>query len=139
VTDAGASREAQMQSVRGFSEIGAHTKPGLSFNKIDTTDADSLASLHRRYPNAAFVAALTGEGVDGLVARIAEEAARGSVTVTALIPYTRGELVRLAHERTQILSERHTEKGTLLVMRVPSELTPPFEEYRAESRASSAD
>ena len=135
VTDAGAQqREPQMQSVREvLQEIGAHTQPGVVvFNKIDTVDPDTLETLRARYPNAAHVSALTGEGIEDLVIRIAEEAARGSVTVTALVPYTHGELVRLAHEKTHILSERHTENGTLLVVRVPSELAPQFEPYRAE-------
>ncbi len=132
VTDAAAhQREAQMQSVREvLQEIGAHSQPGVVvFNKIDNADSDTRATLRARYPNAAHVSALTGEGIDDLVTRIAEEAARGSATLTALVPYTRGELVRLAHEKTHILSERHTESGTLLVLRVPTELAAQFEPY----------
>jgi len=142
VTDAGApQREAQMQSVREvLQEIGAHTRPGLVvFNKIDTSDDATLSALHKRYPNAAFVSALSGAGVDELVDRIAEEAARGSTTITALVPYTRGDLVRLAHEKTQILSERHTEQGTLLVLRVPSGLESPFLEFAAEPDGGAGD
>jgi len=142
VTDAGApQREAQMQSVREvLEEIGAHTKPGLIvFNKVDRTDESTVAALRKRYPNAAFVSALEGDGVDELVDRIADEAAKGSITVTALLPYTRGELVKLAHERTQILSERHTEEGTLLVMRVPSGLESSFEEYAVEADGEASD
>ncbi len=102
------------------------------FNKTDTADPQTLEVLRKRYPNAAFVSALTGNGVDELIAKIAEQAARDSVTVTALVPYTHGELVRLAHEKTQILSERHTEHGTLLVLRAPAELAVQFEPYRAK-------
>ena len=134
VTDSGASqRDAQMQSVREvLQEIGAHEKPGLVvFNKTDTADPQTLEVLRKRYPNAAFVSALTGAGIDELITKIAEQAARDSVTVTALVPYTHGELVRLAHEKTHILSERHTEHGTLLVLRAPAELAMQFEPYRA--------
>ncbi len=134
VTDSGASqRDAQMQSVREvLQEIGAHEQPGLVvFNKTDTADPQTLEVLRKRYPNAAFVSALTGTGIDELITKIAEQAARDSVTVTALVPYTHGELVRLAHEKTQILSERHTEHGTLLVLRAPAELAAQFEPYRA--------
>lgn len=142
VTDASApQREPQMQSVREvLQEIGAHTRPGLIvFNKIDTADEETIAVLRKRYPNAVFVSALTGAGVSDLVNRIAEEAARGSTTITALLPYTRGELVRLAHEKTQILSERHTEDGTLVVLRVPAELASPFEEYAVEPNRGQDD
>jgi len=142
VTDAGApQREAQMQAVREvLQEIGAHTKPGLIvFNKVDTADTATLDALRKRYPNAAFVSALSGTGVDELVDRIAEEAARGSVTITALLPYTRGDLVRLAHEKTQILSEHHTEEGTLLVLRVPSGLESSFLDFAIEPEAETSD
>ncbi len=129
VTDAGApQREAQMAAVREvLGEIGAQDKPGLIvFNKADTVAAEDRVLLERRYPGAAFVSALTGDGVGSLVVRIAEEAARGSVTLTALVPYTRGELVRTAHERAQIVAERHTEQGTVLTLRASSEIAALF-------------
>jgi len=129
VTDAGAHmREEQMQAVREvLQELGAHDKRGVVvFNKADTIDESDRFALERRYPGAMFVSALTGEGIDGLLARIAEEAARGSVALTVLVPYTRGELVKLAHERTQLLSERHTAEGTLLVLRAAPDIAERF-------------
>lgn len=135
VTDAGASqREAQMQSVREvLQEIGAHTKPGIVvFNKVDGVSAEDREVLIGRHPGALLVSALTGEGVDAIVARIADEAARDSVTLTVLLPYTRGDLVQVAHEKTQILSEHHTGDGTLLVMRTPAALAAQFEPFEQE-------
>lgn len=136
VTDASApQRDAQMQAVREvLQEIDAHTRPGLIvFNKVDCSDPDTIASLKKNYPTAVFVSALTGDGISSLVSRIAEEATRGSTTLTALVPYTRGDLVRLAHEKAHILSERHTEDGTLLVLRVPGVLVAPFEQWLVDS------
>lgn len=132
VTDAGAhQREPQMQAVREvLQEIGAHTKPGIIvFNKMDALDDADAESLKQRYPAAVFVSALKGGGIDELVGRIAEAATRDSVTMTVTIPFTRGDLVRVAHEMTQILSERHTEEGTTLMMRVPAELVSKFSQY----------
>lgn len=132
VTDAGsAQREQQMGAVREvLQEIGAHTAPYVVvFNKSDTLDPEDRAALERRYPNAVFVSGLTGEGLDVLIARIAEEAGKGSVTLTVLIPYTRGDLVTTAHERAQILSERHTDEGTQLALRVPAEMAKLFEPF----------
>jgi GTP-binding protein HflX len=133
VTDAGsAQREQQMQAVREvLQEIDAHTGCNVVvFNKIDTLSRDDRASLVRHYPNAVFVSGLTGEGLDMLRSRIADEAARGSVTLTVLVPYARGDLVALAHERGQILSERHSDEGTQLALRVSAELAGVFEPYR---------
>jgi len=132
VTDAGSpQREQQMQAVRVvLQEIDAHTVCNVVvFNKCDTLNADERASLQRRYPNAVFVSALDGTDIEVLVARIADEAARDSITLTVIIPYTRGDLVALAHERAQILSERHTEEGTQLALRVSPELAPAFEGF----------
>lgn len=138
VTDAAApQREAQMQAVREvLAEIGAHDKPGLVvFNKIDAIDASERQLILKRHPAAALVSAVTGEGIDALVTRIADEAARGSVTLSALVPFTRGDLVGLAHERTTIVSERHTEEGTLLVMRAPAAVAQQFQGFETDGEA----
>jgi len=138
VTDAGSSqREPQMQAVREvLQEIGAHESSSVVvFNKIDTLTAEERQTLQGRYPNAVLVSGLSGEGLDELLARIAEEASRGSVTMSVLVPYTRGDLVRMAHERGQILSERHSEVGTRLVVRVDSELAARFADFAVEAES----
>ena len=132
VTDAGAEqRDPQMQAVREvLEEIGAHTKPSIVvMNKIDGLSDEEVGTVSKRYPEALLCSALTGRGIEMLIARIAEEAARGSTTMSVVVPYTRGDLVQLAHEKTQILSESHGEAGTRLVLRVPSDLRAPFEEF----------
>jgi GTP-binding protein HflX len=136
VTDASAEqRDAQMQAVREvLHEIGAAATPSIVvFNKIDAVSAEECAVLQRRFSAAAFVSGLTGEGLDGLLGRIADEAAKRSQTITVLVPYTRGEIVTLAHERAQIVSERHTETGTQLVLRVPAEMAPAFADFQVET------
>jgi GTPase len=133
VTDASAiQRDAQMVAVREvLDEIGASATPSLIvFNKTDMLNAEDRAMLERKFPSAVFVSGMTGEGLDSLLTRIAEEAAKCSLTITVLVPYTRGDIVTLAHERAQIVSERHTETGTQLVLRVPAETAQAFEAFR---------
>jgi GTP-binding protein HflX len=132
VTDAGAEqRDAQMAAVREvLHDIGAAATPSVTvFNQIDRVDAEDRRALENRFPNAEFVSALHHEGLESLLARIADEAAKGSSTLTVLIPYTRGDVVALAHERAQIDSERHVDTGTQLVLRVPQDLAPAFEPF----------
>ncbi len=139
VTDASApQREAQMQAVREvLQEIGAHEKPSLIvFNKVDRMDTEDVAGLARRYPGSVLVSALDGDGIEELIGRIAEEAGRDSVTVSALVPYTRGDLVQFAHEKTQILAERHTEAGTHLVLRAPHAIAARLAEFSIEEEES---
>jgi len=144
VTDAShPQRDAQMRAVgEVLAEIGALDRPHvLVFNKVDLLPDTERAFLQRRHPGAVLVSAVRGDGLQSLRDRVAEEAAHGSVTLTALVPYTRGDLVRLAHDRAQILSERHTEEGTRLLVRVPAELVSRFDEFVVtgdDSRAAGA-
>lgn len=122
---------AQMRAVKEvLDEIGAAGIPSLVvFNKIDLLDPEDLGVLRQRFPDAMFVSAATGEGIEALVERIGKEAARGDQVMTVLIPYKRGELVQLAHEHTSISTERHTETGTVLSLRAPAALAARFADY----------
>lgn len=133
--------EAQMTSVDVvLQEIGASAAPRvIAFNKADRIDRDERNRIATRYPDAVVLSAQTGAGTEALLERLAAEAARDSTTMTVLVPYTRGELVRLAHERTHLVSEHHTPAGTRLVMRVPATLTPHFAGYEVEPDGAGED
>jgi len=136
VADASAEhRDAHMQAVREvLHEIGAAETPSIVvFNKSDLLTPEEADVLCRRFPGALLVSSLHQQGLETLLTRIAEEAAKHSVTLTVLVPYTRGEIVALAHERAQIISERHTQTGTQLVLRIPAESISAFDEFRIES------
>ena len=49
--------------------------------------------------------------------------------VDVLIPYDHGELVALMHEHGVVESEEHTELGTHLVGRLPTELAGRYAYY----------
>jgi GTP-binding protein HflX len=127
--------EAQIAAVDiVLQEIDAAKAPRvLVLNKIDQLSADDRSRVGARHPDVVMLSAATGEGLETLLERLAGEAARGSATMTVLVPYTRGELVQLAHERTHLVSERHTPDGTQLVMQVPSAVVPAFSEFVVEA------
>ena len=93
--------EGQIEAVcEVLDQIGAQSIPTIAtFNKCDLLDAETLAGLKRRYPSARFVSARTGEGIEGLVGAIAQAASAADTKLDVLIPYQRGDLVSLAHER----------------------------------------
>jgi len=123
-----------------LSEIDAAVTPKvLVLNQIDRLSDADAAAVRRRHPDAVFISAKTGAGLDELMDRISREAARGSVTLTVLIPYTRGEMVQLAHERTQVVSEHHTGEGTQLVLQVPRDLVDRFSVFSMEPEAEAPD
>ncbi len=131
-----ASREqvsAQIAAVTEvLGEIDASDRPQVFvYNKADATAPEELAHLKQLSPNAVFVSAREGTGLSGLLDRIATEAARGEITLEVLVPYTRGDLVKTAHERGHIISEEHVEEGTRLVLRAGAEIIAQFREFAA--------
>jgi GTP-binding protein HflX len=123
--------EGQMFAVdEVLQEISAHLAPRIVVvNKTDAMSAEQTAHMRRRYPDAVFVSASRHIGLQELLERIGLEATRGAVMMSVLVPYTRGDLVRLAHERAYVTTEQHTEEGTLLCVRVPAEIRDRFEPY----------
>ncbi|QGK69455.1 GTPase HflX [Allosaccharopolyspora coralli] len=94
----------------------------LVVNKIDAVDATRVAELRRLLPEAVFVSAHSGKGIEGLREIIADRIPRPDVFVDALVPYTRGELVARAHAEGEVIDEDHTAEGTRLRAKVRAEL-----------------
>ena len=100
-------------------------------NKKDLIESDiALARLERTHPNAVIVSAETGEGIDELIERIAKVAASRDDYIDVVVPYSRGDLVALAHKRCHIVLEEHEEGGTHLAMYAPSDCVHMFDESR---------
>jgi GTPase len=101
----------------------------IVINKADAAAELSLVRLRHLLPGAVVVSARTGEGVAELVEAIAERLPRPEVTVDALVPYTRGELVARVHDDGEVLTEEHLPEGTRLSARVRPELASALEAY----------
>jgi GTP-binding protein HflX len=124
VDAADADPEAQIRAVREvFTDIDAlGVREQLVFNKIDAADPDMLLRLRHLAPDAIFVSARTGEGIDKLRAGLEDLLPRPDVEVDVLLPYTRGDLVARVHDGAEVLSTEHTESGTRLRARVAPDL-----------------
>ncbi|MDO8915244.1 MAG: GTPase HflX [Coriobacteriia bacterium] len=136
VVDAsGVQLREQMDAVSVvLGEIGVADKPQLVVhNKTDLLSSQDRAMLAAKSPGAVLVSAATSEGLEDLRERISAEAARGSRTLSLLIPYEHGEIVGLAHEQAQVISEEHVAEGTRVTVRVAAELTTRFEPYLERS------
>lgn len=123
--------ESQIDAVcEVLEQIGAESIATIEvFNKCDLLDQEMLEGLRRRFPAAQFVSARTGEGIDGLVAAIAAAASSADAKLDVVIPYQRGDLVSLAHERCHIVSESHEADGTHIQMLVAPAFTAAFEAF----------
>jgi GTP-binding protein HflX len=123
--------EEQLAAVREvIRDVGASQVPELVVvNKADAADPLVLERLLRLESRALVVSARTGQGIDELRALIDEELPRPSVELETLVPYTAGHLVSRVHNEGEVLSETHTEEGTLLKARVHAELAAELRPY----------
>ncbi|ORB25256.1 GTPase HflX [Mycolicibacterium parafortuitum] len=101
----------------------------LVVNKIDAADDLAVAQLRRALPDAVFVSAHTGEGLDRLQARLAEMIAPRDAVIDVTIPYSRGDLVNRVHAEGRVDAVEHLEAGTRIKARVPIALAAGLAEF----------
>jgi GTP-binding protein HflX len=101
----------------------------LVVNKVDAAGDLALAQLRRTLPDAVFVSARTGEGLDRLQKRMAELIAPTDTVVDVTIPYDRGDLVNRVHADGRVDATEHTAEGTRIKARVPIPLAASLREF----------
>jgi len=132
--------EGQYLAVREvLGEIGAAQVPELvAINKTDLLSEVALARLRRRFPDAAFLSAQTGDAMDALLQRVADELPHPEIEVDLLVPYDRGDVVSALHAAGAVVKEAYGEDGTRLVARLREDQLGRLERYvvgRAERHA----
>ncbi len=112
--------ERQIDDVRRvLEEIGAANIPEvLALNKIDRVPGPDRVRLARRFPGSVAVSALTGEGLEGLLGSVAETLPHPPVSVEALVPWVRGDLVAMVYERAEVIEAIAEPDGTRLTAKV---------------------
>lgn len=126
------SRTEQITTVETvIQQIGAQDIDRIEvFNKCDLLDDQQKNALRQHMPGCVMVSAKTQEGIEDLLQRIELVAASKDEHMRVLIPFNRGELVSLAHERCQVTHESYTDQGTILEMRVQKGFVKDFAPYR---------
>ena len=129
-----ANWEQKVRAVEDIlAQIGASDiRRVLVFNKCDLLDEESLSGLRAQNPSAVFVSAEKGTGLSGLLHRIASEASAGDVTLTALVPYEKGMLVKMVHERCQVIREQYQENGLLVTLKAGERMAATLRPYEVE-------
>jgi GTP-binding protein HflX len=108
---------------------GAGHEEVLVINKTDAAPTPVVARLLALNPEAVAVSAVTGEGIDGLLAALDERLSRGTLELDLLIPHGRGDLVAALHRVAEVVSQDHQEDGVHLAVRLPSAEAAPFLAY----------
>jgi GTP-binding protein HflX len=111
-------------------EIGAAELPEpIVFNKSDLIGEQARARLANLYPEALFVSALEGSGLEPLLDRVGELIDRTTVTLTLEIPYSRGDVAAAAHRVGEVIEEKHDDNGMILEVRVPETSRARFTQF----------
>jgi GTP-binding protein HflX len=100
-------------------EIGADEAPRvLVLGKADLIDDERRSELANRHPGAVLVSAVTGEGMQTLIERIAEEFARSLREFELLIPYDEGGRLAELHDLAGDLEREETPDGVRVLAKL---------------------
>ncbi|MBO0878138.1 MAG: GTPase HflX, partial [Pseudonocardia sp.] len=144
VDGSGAMPEEQIKAVREvLAEIGdrhGERMPPelLVVNKVDAVTDLPLARLRHLLPDAVFVSARSGAGIDRVRELVAARLPRPRHQLEVLLPYTEGSLTARVHEHGEVVAEEHRADGTWLRARVGDELASALRAYRVD-HANGAD
>ncbi|PTL54948.1 GTPase HflX [Paraconexibacter algicola] len=101
-------------------EIGAGERPRLLvLNKADAMSPERRTELAHTHPDAVLVSARTGEGIEALTERVAEEFERRLRDVELLLPYSEGARLAELHEIAGDLEREDTAEGVRVHVRLP--------------------
>ena len=129
--------EQEIAAVRSIlSEIGAEQiRQVMVLNKCDLLDEDQMAERLSAHPDAVQVSAIEGTGVAGLLYAISSVASEGDVSMTVLVPYEKGLLLKMVHERCQVMRERYVQGGLLATVKASARMSATLAPYEVDEEA----
>ena len=134
VVDASAPEEELLAMTRAvedvLEEIGAGDQPRiLVLNKADQLDDERRHELAFRHGDASLVSSITGEGLEELQERIADEFERTLRDVELLVPFSEGGTLSELHDVAGDLERTDTPDGVLVQARLPAVIAERFDRY----------
>jgi GTP-binding protein HflX len=126
------SAQAQAVSVlETLEEIEADHIPVLTvFNKIDRLEGPYEAQeTLEDFEDTVAVSALTGEGMDILLAEIHQKLFESYEPIEVLLPFQEGSLLAMFHEQGQIEEIEHTRDGVFISGRLPGKIIAQFRPF----------
>ncbi|MFN3944458.1 MAG: GTPase HflX [Allosphingosinicella sp.] len=123
-----------------LAEIGAAGEEGApmieAWNKIDALspeESDRARAEGERREDVVLISALTGEGVDGLLACATEHLRKGAAVRRVTLPAAAGEAIAWLHAHGEVLAQRHEGMETELEVRLTDQEWARFQARRAEA------
>lgn len=127
--------EAQIEAVEDIlAELEVDHLPQIvALNKVDLMSESEIQEQELPLPGVAVsISALTGQGVESLLAAIEAVMEQHMQPLSIMLPYHRGDLLSLFHKRGLVDSEEHRGDGIMIHGRVPDRLVPYFLEFRLQ-------
>ncbi len=140
VVDASMDEDALVEMVEAvddvLAEIGVVEHDShLVLNKIDLVDSERRRQLEFRHRDASLVSAVTGDGLDELLAVIDAKLAARLVTVELLVPYSDGSVLADMHEHGAHLEREDRGDGVYVKAQVPRAWAARLSRYRVDTPA----
>ena len=121
-----------------LAELGAKDKRILTvFNKIDLLGDDDTTPnmLRRHFPDALFISTRTGQGLEALLDRMADQLTGGSERLELVLPTDRADLLSSLHRHGQVLTTEYVDDGIHVRAVLPTKFAAPFAPYRQDAAA----
>jgi GTPase len=101
-------------------ELSADQSPRLTvFNKVDVATPEQLHQARLLAPDAIFLSAKTGAGVDDLEARCTELIRDTFGSAVLLVPHERYDVIARLHQVGHVQEEENLDEGVRIVGRYP--------------------
>ena len=128
VDASGPDPEARIAAVREvLVAIGAAEVPELmAFNKADLADRRDARRLEELFAGSVVMSAASGSGLEDLVRGISRMLHSEDTIRTLLVPFDRGDVLAAVHREGEVLEERETERGILVVAVLDDSVLPMF-------------
>lgn len=122
-------------------EIEADEIPVITaLNKIDQLpDPDAALSALTPYSDAVPISALTGKGLNNLLARVEDELYETLVPIAVRIPYQDGQLISLFHDEGQVEVTEPERTSIIIRGQIPGRLVTRFRPYELNRKQSASD
>ncbi len=125
-------KEHRKVTDKTLAELGAGDIPRIYvMNKCDLIDRRETGSVVSD-ENIIYISAKKGEGIDDLLEKINILLHGKTVTVNALIPFSRGDLISRLHSDGVIKHEEYREDGTYIEAECPAKLAEELSQFTTD-------
>jgi len=140
VDSSAADPDGQIAAVREvLLEISADGVPEfIVFNKSDVAE-DVANDLLADYPGSVAVSAVTGEGIDHMLATLGDRLRSLDTVVELMVPWERGDVIASIHREGQVVSTVEGERGMTIRARLSEASTGRLEEWLVSPSSPTED